>query len=127
MNKFILFLVMTLLSASLSGQVTVTGHISAQIIEGVEVSPKICSEFEVNLLSDKMELGEISLYCDELISCNVILGSGRLVDIYGNGIAMETTVAGDEKTLRFSASTKNLRGKKTNLYEGSFSVVLLYE
>ena len=118
---------MTLLSASLSGQVTVTGHISAEIIDGVEVSPKMSGAYVVNLLSEKIELGEISLSCDEVIACNVILGSGRLIDINGNGIAMETTVAGNEKILRFSASTRNLRGKKTKLYEGSFSVLLFYE
>lgn len=127
MNKFVIYLALTFLTTSLYGQVTVTGHISAEIIDGVEVSPKMSGAYVVNLLSEKIELGEISLSCDEVIACNVILGSGRLIDINGNGIAMETTVAGNEKILRFSASTRNLRGKKTKLYEGSFSVLLFYE
>ena len=127
MSKFIIVIIFSFLTASLYGQVTVTGHISAEIIEGGEVSSKMLSGFEVEPFSEKKELGEIILSCDESVACNVILEFGKLIDKYGNGVILETSVEGDENKLRFLASTRNLRGKKTNLYEGSFSVMLFYE
>ncbi len=118
-------------------KVSCTGHITAEIIEGVAITSNMARGIQLDDQSVTVSLGEISLASDQDIACNVILNSGDLesaagvVDTfqpsyssYGNSSYED---ADNKKILRFSASAKNLREQKNGIYKGSYSVMLMYE
>ena len=129
-RRFIIFLLLFLSATVLFGQrkITCTGHVSAEIIEGVAVSPSMATAILLNNLSEDMNLGSVRFTSDEDIACNVILNSGDLENSGGVIAFYDTPNEYDsEKTLRFSASAKNLREQKNGIYKGSYSVMLMYE
>jgi len=109
-------------------KITCTGHVSAEIIEGVAVSPSMATAILLNNLSEDMNLGSVRFTSDEDIACNVILNSGDLEN--SGGVIAFYDIPNEydsEKILRFSASAKNLREQKNGIYKGSYSVMLMYE
>ena len=126
-RKFIIIPLVFLSAFSLYGQVTVTGHITAEIIEGVAVSPHMSNGFEVDRLSDDVLLGEVTVSTDESLSCNVLMEEEELINQGGNIITFTPSVAELEQKLRFYTCARNLREQKAGMYRGSFSVMLLYE
>lgn len=126
-RRFIVILLLSLSTTVIYGQnkVSLTGHITAEIIEGVAITPNMENDVELNDQSTTINLGEISLASDQDIACNVILNSGDL-----ENAAFESFTDEEEdsiKILRFSANAKNLRGQKNGIYKGSYSVMLMYE
>ncbi|MFA5301808.1 MAG: hypothetical protein WC395_03890 [Bacteroidales bacterium] len=129
-RRFIIIQLLFLSTTVLYGQgkVSCTGHITAEIIEGVAVSPSMVTGILLDNPSDDINLGSVRLASDEDIACNVILNSGDLENSGGIIAYYDSRNDQDtEKILRFSASTKNLREQKNGVYEGSYSVMLMYE
>ncbi|MFA5443964.1 MAG: hypothetical protein WC128_03250 [Bacteroidales bacterium] len=129
-RRFIVVLFLFLSTTVLYGQkkVTCTGHITAEIIEGVSVSPSMARGILLDNLSEYMNLGSVRLASDNDIACNIILISGDLEN--SGGVIASYDIPNDhdtEKILRFSASAKNLREQKNGIYKGSYSVMLMYE
>ncbi|HRW95238.1 MAG TPA: hypothetical protein P5167_05260 [Bacteroidales bacterium] len=129
-RRFIIFLLLFMSASVLFGQrkITCTGHVSAEIIEGVAVSPSMATAILLNNLSEDMNLGSVRFTSDEDIACNVILNSGDLEN--SGGVIAFYDIPNEydsEKILRFSASAKNLREQKNGIYKGSYSVMLMYE
>ncbi|MEJ1729940.1 hypothetical protein SMA90_26765, partial [Escherichia coli] len=108
MHRVIIVLIFFFMASGLYGQVTVTGHITAEIIEGFFVSPKMSKGFDVNKYSGDIDLGEVTLSSDDNVACIVILEPGELIHTEGDRITMTTTVAETDNKMRFSACTKNL-------------------
>jgi hypothetical protein len=129
-RRFIVIQLLLLSTAVLHGQgkVSCTGHITAEIIEGVAVSPSMATGMLLDRLADDIDLGSVRLASDEDIACNVILNSGDM-DNAGGIIAFYDPQSDQdaEKILRFSSSAKNLREQKNGIYKGSYSVMLMYE
>ncbi len=138
-RRFIVILLLFLSATVLYGQkkITCTGHITAEIIEGVAITSNMAKGIQMDDQSTTFNLGEISLASDQDIACNVILNSGDLentggiVDAFNPSYTASGYISDEEaehkKILKFSASAKNLREQKNGVYKGSYSVMLMYE
>lgn len=127
------------------GQVVAIGHVSAEIVESVSASSATISSFElakatentpINLASETLNLGAITIFSGKDITCNVVLKSAALTDSAGNGFTIEPAVQNDvfasatkangSQTIRLGGTTNRTNSQASGLYEGSYTVVFAY-
>lgn len=139
--------------ANVCGQtaVTVTGHITAEVIESVHASSTMVTGFALkndqiktgslqndgaNWDSETVNLGAVTINAGESMACNIILKEAKLSDSKGNYFTINPSLAasGPTNTLLSDGShTVNLNGTArlthglaSGKYQGSYTLDVLY-
>lgn len=145
------FLLSIIPIANTQGQVHITGHITAEVIEAVHTMSTIVTGFSMKkeqVITDTLKrakaewstetihLGVITINAGEQMACNIKLHEATMSDKIGNCFTIEPTLrtTGNSDTLRADgAQTINLSGTArlapglaSGSYEGSYSLVVLY-
>lgn len=132
-------------------QVTVTGHVIAEVIESAHASSKVISDslpdseqfnseslqqYKSSLNTGVLSLGAVAINAGVNVACTIKLNNAVLSDNNGNHFIIEPTsvTSGQTDTLRSDGSqTLPLRGTASlthglasSRYHGSYSVVVLY-
>ena len=134
-----------LAGSEVCGQTVAIGHVSAEIVESVSASSATISSFElpkatentsVNLASETLNLGAITIFSGKDITCNVVFKPASLSDSAGNGFTIEPAVQNDvfasaakangSQTIRLGGTTNRTSSQASGLYEGSYTVVFAY-
>jgi hypothetical protein len=132
------------------GQTNVTGHISAEVIESVHTSSKIVTGFELNneqvnvdTLNQKddyqdseiLDLGTVFINAGASMTYDVKLNEATLSDSNGNCFTIEpkftsglsdTLRIDGSQTLRLNGTAILTKGLASGRYEGSFSLMVVY-
>ena len=94
-------LLCTVFVANVCGQVTVTGHITAEVIESVHASSTVVTGFDLkneqlhqqveSWKSEAINIGAITVNAGESMACNIKLDEATLSDSKGNCFTIEPT------------------------------------
>ena len=130
---------MLLIQVRAFSQVRVTGHVSAEIVQGVSAASNTTNmvKLQQNSTPDHMNLGEISVSGGSSSTCAVLVSSSKLQSISGNLFDFEaethttnlTPVFSDQgqKVFKLQGSVDNeIFSKQENNYNAQYNVVFAY-
>lgn len=148
---FFALLLCTVNVANVCGQVTVIGHINAEVVESAHASSAMVTgsalknaQVNAGLLqqdgtyrnTDLLSLGAVTVNAGANIACSIKLHEATLSDSNGNCFNIEPSIinSGRSDTLRADGSQTLLlngtasltQGFAPGLYTGSYTVVVLY-
>ena len=137
--------------ATVCGQVTITGHITAEVVESAHASASVVTSSDLKneqvnaesfqqegayQNSDILNLGAVSIKSGENIACSIKLHETTLSDKNGNCFTIEpasinsgrsdTLRADGSQTIRLNGTSSLTRGFASGIYKGSYTVVVLY-
>ena len=125
--------------AGVSAQVTVTGHVSAEVVEAVSATSGTNNllSLQQNTSPENLDLGSFTLSGGSNAICSVVVNSSQLTGDHGNLVSFSanaslinsTGVLDDRGTQVFNfkgkASEDILKSNEKN-YEGQYNVVFAY-
>lgn len=137
--------------ANARGQVNLTAHITAEVIESVHASSTVVTGFSLknqqspsdsikkikgSWSSEKLDLGAVTINAGDMMACNIQLNEATLTDNKGNCFTIEPTThtSGNTNTLRADGTqtislngTPHLtKGLVAGRYTGSYLLVVVY-
>lgn len=137
--------------ANVCGQVSITGHITAEVVESAHASSSIITTSElkgmqVNAESlqqdgayrngDILNVGAVTINAGNNIACSIKLNEATLSDNKGNRFTIEPAsltsgksdshAAVGSQTLLLNGTANLTHGLVSGVYEGSYTVVVLY-
>ena len=140
MKSLTIAIIMTLalvLSAtySSSAQATVTGHVSAEIVEAVSVSSNATTDITIHNHTaanhNSLNLGNITVKSGSSVSCNIVINPATVSSRSGNSFTLVPS-AGISNTL-YGNNTLALKGiaemqsdTSSGEYKGSYSIIFAY-
>ncbi|MDD2584759.1 MAG: hypothetical protein PHE99_07465 [Bacteroidales bacterium] len=135
---YILTLISVLLFAiSAQAQLTVVGHVVAEVIDGASLSSDAVTELSINSADNtqNLDLGKITIKTGSSSACDIMLKPATLTNREGESIKLDAATTNfsklkespysNNRTLGLTGNTtttKNNRGT----YQGSYTVVLAY-
>lgn len=150
MKTFIILSILSLIFVyPAKAQVTVTGHVTAEIMDAASVSsqsfyshqidrsPDFASEMDF----DSFVLGEVTIHSSSDVACNVVLKPADISGSEGESLRVETSLApagnkeqklseihhtDKDQTLQLTGDVSALREQRSDLYKGSYTVVFAY-
>lgn len=130
------FFIMALPFANVWGQVQVTGHVSAEVVEYTDASFSGESQFQIGLneTSTNVNLGNFNISAKPQMLCNFSLGSGVVKNNNGDEYVIQTLSNQTDgfitinetgnQALELSANTDCL--PSGDQYSGNYNIVFAY-
>lgn len=138
-KKIITLISLLLLFASASAQVTVTGHVCAEVVEAVSATSGTNNllSLQQNATPENLDLGSFTLSGGSNAICSVVVNSTQLTGDNGNrvdfsantGLTNNTSVLNDKGTqvFNFKGNAGNeILGSNDKNYQGQYNVVFAY-
>ena len=136
-NPLILLILLTgALQSAVYGQVSVTGHIAAEIVDAADAGFEGQTDFSLNVEDNYklVELGKLNLTSGADMLCSFSLSDAMVTNRDGESFSLETTTAykdqfmttdaHGEQALELTAITPDL--PKGGRFVGNYTVVLAY-
>ena len=140
------FFTLVLGETKVKGQTVAIGHVFAEVVESVSASSAAIHDFELSKtadlatteenLSEKLNLGAITINTGRNITCNIVLTPASLSDAEGNSFTIDTDVKNEMlsapvssngiQTIRLGATPNISQDQASGFYEGSYSVIFAY-
>lgn len=135
---YILTLISVLLFAiSAQAQLTVVGHVVAEVIDGASLSSDAITEFSINSAesSQDLDLGKITIKTGSSSSCDIMLKTATLTNRVGESLTLDAAATnffqlkenpyGNNRTLALIGNTTTTKENR-GTYQGSYTIVLAY-
>ncbi|KAF5065710.1 hypothetical protein DSECCO2_271030 [anaerobic digester metagenome] len=136
-NPLILLILLTgALQSAVYGQISVTGHIAAEIVDAADAGFEGQTDFSLNVEDNHklVELGKLNLTSGADVLCSFSLSDAMITNRDGESFSLETstthkdqfmtTDAHGEQALALTAITPDL--PKGGRFVGNYTVVLAY-
>jgi hypothetical protein len=132
------------------GQVVTSGNVTAEVIESVSAAMQAFTSFELgatalpgsgirdskSFVSERMDLGAITINSGKDVACNIVVISASLSDSEGNAFILEPSIKSDSfasafqtngsQTIQIAGIANFAPHQASGRYEGSYSVVVAY-
>lgn len=134
---YILTLISVLLFAiSAQAQLTVVGHVVAEVIDGASLSSDAVTELSINSAesSQDLDLGKITIKTGSSSSCDIMLKTATLTNREGESLTLDAATnffqlkenpCSNNRTLALIGNTTTTKENR-GTYQGSYTIVLAY-
>lgn len=136
MYILIAFCSILLFTAKANGQITVIGHVFAEVVESASLYCDAITDFSINSTDSPsaLDLGKMTVNTGSSCSCDIVIKPATLINKTGESIKIEATAinAANQNNNQYSNRTINLTGNtmlakaEAGVYQGSYTIVLAY-
>lgn len=136
--KYILLAIFSVFVFSYSalGQVTVVGHIFAEVVEAASIYSDAITELSISSSdnSTELDLGKMTVNTGSNTSCDIVVKHANLTSKDGTTIALEAKATNptlksndsfNNRTIKLTGNTDSSKGQ-SGVYQGSYTIVLAY-
>lgn len=122
---------------SAKAQLSVVGHVVAEVIDGASLSSDAVTEFLINSVDNNqdLDLGKITINTGSSSSCDVMLKPATLTNREGESLTLDAAATNfsqlkenpysNNRTLALIGNTTTTKENR-GTYQGSYTIVLAY-